>query len=102
MIHKKLILLFMISSINKLTDGVVRRESNNRRPPGVVVLDEKLHLMGGTDKKSIQFYNIKSGNFETKRGYMNSSIHYDTQAFVVDTKSINPNNILKYYSSNEI
>ncbi|XP_016656441.1 kelch-like protein 3 [Acyrthosiphon pisum] len=81
----------------------VRREPNNRIAPGVVVLDEKLYLMGGTNNKSIQFYEPKSDSFKTKSElYMHSSEHHDTQAFVVDTESINPNNILKYYSSNEI
>lgn len=59
--------------------------------------------MGGRNNKNIAFYKSKSNYFKTKSGlYLNSSTHSDTQAFVVDTKSINRNNILKYYSTNEI
>ncbi|XP_029348475.1 kelch-like protein 2 isoform X2 [Acyrthosiphon pisum] len=69
----------------------IKEEISNRKAPGVVVLDEKLYLMGGTNNKSIQFYEPKSDSFKTKSELyyiMHSSEHHDTQAFVVDTEII--------------
>ncbi|CAI6371820.1 unnamed protein product [Macrosiphum euphorbiae] len=81
----------------------VTQELIDGRAPGVVVLDEKLHLIGGENNNSIQFYESESSSFKAKSEVrMQSSKHNDTQVFVVDTESINPNNILKYYSTNEI
>lgn len=59
--------------------------------------------MGGDDCNSIQLYKPNFNYFEAVEGlYLKSSIHSNTQAFVIDTKSINLKNILKYYSNNEI
>ncbi|XP_060861689.1 kelch-like protein 3 isoform X2 [Metopolophium dirhodum] len=73
------------------------------KAPGVIVLKGELYLMGGENCNYTQIYKPESNTFLTKDAiYLNSSIHSNTQAFVIDTKSINPKNILKYYSSNEI
>eukprot|EP00102_Acyrthosiphon_pisum_P023672 XP_016660882.1 PREDICTED: kelch-like protein 17 [Acyrthosiphon pisum] len=81
----------------------ISRTINRTKRPGVIELDKKLYLMGGDDCNSIQLYNPDFKIFKAVIGlYLKSSIHSNTQAFVVDTKSINLKNILKYYSNNEI
>lgn len=67
------------------------------------MLDGILYLMGGDYNKCIFFYEPKEYSFKYINNlYLNSSTHTNSQVFVVDTKSINRNNILKYYSSNKI
>eukprot|EP00102_Acyrthosiphon_pisum_P023668 XP_016660878.1 PREDICTED: kelch-like protein 17 [Acyrthosiphon pisum] len=68
----------------------VHFSKNSSRAPGVVVLKGELYLMGGENNNYINIYEPKSNEFLTKNYiHLNSSVHYNTQAFVIDTKMIN-------------
>jgi len=59
--------------------------------------------MGGKNCNDIRIFKPELDTFLHQDSiYLNSSVHYKTQAFVIDTKSTNPKNILKYYSNNKI
>ncbi|XP_022171365.1 kelch-like protein 3 isoform X1 [Myzus persicae] len=76
----------------------------SQKNPGVIVMNDRIYLVGGDNNNSISYCNLITGKSGLLPGVsLKSTKHTNMQAFVIDTKiSIEPMNILEYYSTDNI
>lgn len=67
-------------------------------------MNDRIYLVGGDNNNSISYCNLITGKSGLLPGVsLKSTKHTNMQAFVIDTKiSIEPMNILEYYSTDNI